>query len=139
MNHAHLAGRYSHGAGNSFPGEHFPPVGLHRGGLFGEALVAYGDYSREPALDAVAAGNDLMALGAMDVLAEAGLAVPGDVAVAGFDDIDLSASSIPALTTVRQPFERISREMVRLLLEVIAGQRPAVITMPTELMVRQST
>lgn len=124
----------------------------HHGDSLDETLVAYGDYSREsgaramrelltrqPRPDAVAAGNDLMALGALDVLAEAGLSAPKDVAVAGFDDIDLSASATPALTTVRQPFERISGEMVRLLLEVIAGQRPAAITMPTELVVRQST
>lgn len=124
----------------------------HHAGIFEETLVAYGDYSREsgaramrelldrePHLDAVAAGNDLMALGAIDVLQEAGLRTPEDVAVAGFDDIAISASGSPTLTTVRQPFDRISEEMVRLLLDVIDGKTPAAITIPTELVIRQST
>ncbi|MET4095338.1 substrate-binding domain-containing protein [Arthrobacter sp. UYCu712] len=117
-----------------------------------EGLVAYGDYSREsgakgmrelldraPDLDAVFAGTDLMALGAMEVLKEAGLRVPEDVSVAGFDDITVSRTASPPLTTVRQPFERISEEMVRLLLGVIKGERPAAITIPTELVIREST
>jgi DNA-binding LacI/PurR family transcriptional regulator len=116
-----------------------------------EDLVAFGDYSREsgakgmrdilnraPDVDAVFAANDLMALGAIEVLKEAGRRIPEDVAVAGFDDIKVSATTIPTLTTVRQPFERISAEMVRLLLAVIDGERPAAITIPTELVVRES-
>ncbi|CAH0208076.1 HTH-type transcriptional repressor CytR [Arthrobacter sp. Bi83] len=123
-----------------------------QGADFDESLVVHGDYSREsgakgmrdllnrvPDLDAVFAGNDLMALGALDVLKEAGLRTPEDVAVAGFDDINVSSEAAPALTTVRQPFERISDEMVRLLLAVIEGQRPAAITIPTELVIREST
>jgi len=123
----------------------------HHGGSPDESLIAYGDYSREsgaaamrellgrvPDLDAVAAGNDLMALGAIDVLTEAGLRTPQDVAVTGFDDIGISATASPSLTTVRQPFGRISEEMVRLLLDVIDGKQPAAITVPTELIIRQS-
>lgn len=121
-------------------------------GDFDENLLAYGDYSREsgakgmreildraPDVDAVFAANDLMALGALDVLKESGLRTPEDVAVAGFDDISASGTATPSLTTVRQPFERISAEMVRLLLGVIAGERPAAITIPTELVIREST
>ena len=96
--------------------------------------------NRVPDLDAVFAGNDLMALGALDVLKEAGLRTPEDVAVAGFDGINVSSEAAPALTTVRQPFERISDEMVRLLLAVIEGQRRAADrTIPTELVIREST
>lgn len=117
-----------------------------------EALIAQGDYSREsgargmrellervPDLDAVFAANDVMALGALDVLREAGRRVPEDVAVAGFDDIAQSALTEPTLTTVRQPFGRISEEMVRLLLGVIGGEKPAAMTLPAELVVRAST
>ena len=123
----------------------------HQGADVDETLVAFGDYSREsgakgmrdilnraPDVDAVFAANDLMALGALEVLKEAGRRVPEDVAVAGFDDVKVSATTVPTLTTVRQPFERISAEMVRLLLAVIGGERPAAITIPTELVVRES-
>jgi len=64
--------------------------------------------------------------------------VPDDVAVGGFDDSGLAATLDPALTTMRQPFERISTEMVRLLLEVVEGAEPAAITLPTSLVVRAS-
>lgn len=123
----------------------------HQGAGLDENLIAHGDYSREsgakgmrellnraPDLDAVFAANDLMALGALEVLKEAGRRIPEDVAVAGFDDINQSSEATPPLTTVRQPFERISEEMVRLLLSVIEGKRPAAITIPTELIIRES-
>ncbi|MFJ6455289.1 LacI family DNA-binding transcriptional regulator [Paenarthrobacter sp. NPDC091669] len=123
----------------------------HQGEDIDEALIAHGDYSRDSgakamrellgrtkAIDAVFAANDLMALGAMDVLRDAGLTTPGDVAVVGFDDIKASQEAAPPLTTVRQPFDRISEEMVRLLLDVISGKRPAAVTIPTELVIRES-
>ncbi|MEW9871311.1 LacI family DNA-binding transcriptional regulator [Arthrobacter sp. HS15c] len=122
-----------------------------QGADLNEALIAHGDYSREsgakamrellnraPDLDAVFAGNDLMALGAMEVLREAGVQIPQDVAVVGFDDINAAQEASPSLTTVRQPFDRISEEMVRLLLDVINGKKPAAITIPTELVIRES-
>ena len=93
---------------------------------------------RAPDLDAVFAANDLMALGVVELLHDVGLRVPEDVAVVGFDDISAASSAEPALTTMRQPFDRISEEMVRLLLDVIAGKHHAAITIPTELVVRGS-
>lgn len=122
------------------------------GDRFDETLVAYGDYSRasgvlcmeellarRPDLDAVFAGNDVMAAGALSVLQAAGKSVPADVAVAGFDDSGFATTANPQLTTMRQPFDRISIEVVRLLMDVIAGQEPAAITLPTTLVVREST
>jgi DNA-binding LacI/PurR family transcriptional regulator len=122
------------------------------GDAYDESLVAHGDYTRQggtaamrellerrPDLDAVFVGSDLMATGAMQVLRESGRSVPGDVAVGGFDDSGLAATLDPALTTMRQPFERISAEMVRLLLDVVEGADPATITLPTSLVVRAST
>ncbi|NQD90777.1 LacI family DNA-binding transcriptional regulator [Paenarthrobacter sp. CM16] len=123
----------------------------HQGADIDETLIAHGDYSRDSGakamrellnrtqeIDAVFAANDLMALGAMDVLRDTGLTTPGDVAVVGFDDIKVSQEAAPPLTTVRQPFDRISEEMVRLLLDVISGKRPAAVTIPTELVIRES-
>ncbi|MFT4136721.1 LacI family DNA-binding transcriptional regulator [Microbacterium sp.] len=115
-------------------------------------LVIEGDYSRSsgeratvqllerrPDLDAIFASNDLMAAGAMDALKASGRRIPDDVAVAGFDDSPIARHTDPALTTMRQPFERISRDMVRALLEVIEGEPPARINLPASLVVRDST
>ncbi|MEV8440649.1 LacI family DNA-binding transcriptional regulator [Actinosynnema sp. NPDC051121] len=115
-------------------------------------LIAHGDYSRAggeaamaalleraPDLDAVFVASDLMAAGALNVLHDSGRRVPQDVAVGGFDDSSIATSTRPALTTVRQPFQRITREMVRLLLEQIRGEPPAASILPTELVVRAST
>ncbi|ONI85447.1 LacI family transcriptional regulator [Saccharothrix sp. ALI-22-I] len=115
-------------------------------------LIAHGDYSRAsgeaamaellrraPDLDAVFVASDLMAAGALNALHDAGRRVPEDVAVGGFDDSSIATSTRPALTTVRHPFQRITREMVRLLLEQIQGEPPAAAILPTELVVRAST
>ena len=117
-----------------------------------DSLVAHGDYSREsgeaamtallerrPDLDAVFVASDLMAVGALEALRGAGRRVPEDIAVAGFDDSPVAASATPPLTTMRQPFKRISGEMVRLLLARIEGEPPASVILPTELVERAST
>jgi DNA-binding LacI/PurR family transcriptional regulator len=75
--------------------------------------------AREPALDGVFAANDLMALGAVDVLEDAGRRVPHDVSVVGFDDSALAPVARPALTSVRQPIEEMTAEMVAILLAQI--------------------
>jgi len=79
-----------------------------------------------------------MASGALDALAAAGRRVPEDVAVAGYDDSPVAARLDPPLTTMRQPFEEISAEMVRLLIEMIGGSEPRTIMLPTELVERAS-
>jgi len=122
------------------------------GERFDSELVDNGDYTREggaaamrrllerrPDLDAVFVASDLMAAGALVALRQAGRRVPDDVAVGGFDDSGLAATLEPPLTTMRQPFERISHEIVRLLLEVIDGNEPAAMILPTTLVVRSST
>ncbi|MCX5015602.1 LacI family transcriptional regulator [Streptomyces sp. NBC_00555] len=99
------------------------------------ALVAEGDFTvaggaramaelldRRPGIDAVFAGNDLMATGALRVLRERGRTVPGDVAVIGFDDAEQVAESAdPPLTTVRQDIEGMGRLMARLLLDSLGS------------------
>lgn len=92
-----------------------------------------------PDLDAVFVASDLMAAGALAALRRAGRRVPEDVALGGFDDSSVATTVEPPLTTIRQPFARISREMVRLLLDLIDGEPPAAVTLPTELVVRDST
>ncbi|BBH69047.1 LacI family transcriptional regulator [Actinoplanes sp. OR16] len=69
-----------------------------------------------PDLDAVFVANDLMALGALLVLRDAGRRVPEDVAVVGFDDSSAALAARPALTTVRHPLEDMAAEAARLLL-----------------------
>jgi len=118
---------------------------------FDPSLVEEGDYSqpsgeramdllleRHPDLDAVFVASDTMALGALVALRRAGRQVPEDVAVGGFDDSSAALAARPALTTIRQPFQRISREMVRLLLASIDGAEPAAVILPTELVRRES-
>lgn len=118
---------------------------------FDPDLVEVGDYgiasgelamtellARRPDLDAVFAANDRMAVGAMGVLKQQGRRVPDDIAVAGFDDSPAALDVDPQLTTMRQPFDRISREMVRLLIEEIEGGGFASVVVPTELVVRAS-
>lgn len=122
------------------------------GDLADPSLIEHGDYSRQsgydamtrllaadPSIDAVFAGNDLMAAGAIDALHDAGLRVPQDVAVGGFDDSAIAQQTEPSLTTVRQPFDRISAELTRLLLDQIDGLPGAQIRVGSELVVRDST
>jgi DNA-binding LacI/PurR family transcriptional regulator len=73
--------------------------------------------------EALLCANDLLALGAMNAVYDAGLAVPADVAVVGFDDIFFSRFFNPALTTVAQPMRRIGAEAAELLIDLIEGRR----------------
>jgi LacI family transcriptional regulator len=74
---------------------------------------------------AVFCANDLMAIGAVDAARAAGLAVPGDLAVLGVDDIDAAALISPALSTVRVPASEIGHAAGRLLVDRIDGALPA--------------
>jgi DNA-binding LacI/PurR family transcriptional regulator len=126
---------------------------LTAAGLDHEGLVlAFGDYSEdsgERAMrevlasglvpDAVLACSDLMAVGALRVLREAGLRVPDNVALMGFDDSAVCRHTDPALTSVHQPIEEMGRVMADLLLARIAGEPvPPRTVLPTRLVVRAS-
>jgi LacI family transcriptional regulator len=95
---------------------------------------------RHEAPDAVVCANDQMAIGAMRELQAAGLRVPADIAVTGFDDIYLGSMLTPPLTTVRQPMRRLGERACDLLLERIADPaRPRrVERLPTTLIIRES-
>ncbi|MFL3865695.1 LacI family DNA-binding transcriptional regulator [Streptomyces bacillaris] len=92
-----------------------------------------------PDLDGVFAANDNMAAGALRALRGAGRAVPEDVAVVGFDDLDIARITEPALTTVHQPIRGLGREMARMLVGLIAGRASGPLILPTHLVKRSST
>jgi LacI family transcriptional regulator len=97
---------------------------------------------RSTAFTAVFCFNDIAAIGAIRALKDAGLSVPNDVSVVGFDDILSAAYSTPSLTTVRQPLTEMGRRGAQLLLERIAHREreyAVEITMAPELIVREST
>jgi LacI family transcriptional regulator len=129
-------------------------LGLVRSGLeFVPELVVSGDSSAEPASRAVAGllalgtpptalvvGNNYMTIGAMKALREAGLAVPGDVALVAFDDFEWADLFAPRLTTMAQPCREMGASAVRLLLSQIAdpGLAPRSIRLAAHFVHRQS-
>ena len=91
---------------------------------------------------AVFASNDMMAIGCLSALNEAGLRVPADIALAGFDDIPISRYVNPPLTTVRTRITELGGlALERLAFEIEASERPAPLhrTLHADLIVRQST
>jgi LacI family transcriptional regulator len=89
---------------------------------------------------AIACANDQMAIGVMHALHRAGVRVPGDVAVVGFDDIPVVRHLSPPLTTVRQPSRQLGAVAVEVLVGLVEGRPPVRrdIVLPTELQIRGS-
>jgi LacI family transcriptional regulator len=86
--------------------------------------------------------NDLTAMGAIRAIKDAGLTVPGDISVVGFDDTTSAAFSIPSLTTVHQPLFEMGKRGAEILLERIANRDkefPSEVVMAPEFVVREST
>jgi LacI family transcriptional regulator len=107
-----------------------------RGGY--EAAVRLLDGPQQPT--AIAACNDLMALGAMSALQDRGLEVGHDIGVTGFDDIPMAEHSHPPLTTVHQPIYQIGKMVCEMLIQLIQGKElaPRQVILEPELMVRRS-
>jgi LacI family transcriptional regulator len=114
-------------------------------------LIANGDFTEKGGYeaaqqliphkpDAIFASSDAMAIGALRALREAGVKVPDDVALVGFDDIPQAAHTEPPLTTVRQPIQRLGGTAVEALIDLIEspGSTPRRIVLPTELVIRAS-
>jgi DNA-binding LacI/PurR family transcriptional regulator len=97
--------------------------------------------SRCPEVDAVFAASDLMAAGALDELCTAGRKVPAEVAIVGFDDSAVALTTLPPLSSVRQPVEVMGRELVSVLLQAIDARDHVLrrVVLATELVVRQSS
>jgi DNA-binding LacI/PurR family transcriptional regulator len=96
---------------------------------------------RRPRLDAVFAASDLMAAGALLVLREAERRVPRDVAVIGYEDSPLAATTLPPLSSVQQPNEEMGREMARVLIGAMGSEQQVArrVVLATELVVRESS
>jgi LacI family repressor for deo operon, udp, cdd, tsx, nupC, and nupG len=120
---------------------------------FDESLIITGDYTVE---SGVAAGRDLlaraspptavfcssdqMAIGLMRTLHSAGLRVPQDISVAGFDDIEFAAVAEPALTTIHQPRRELGQGAATVLIDLLSGRTTADrIRLDTQLVIRDST
>jgi len=88
--------------------------------------------------DAVLAGSDRIAIGAIEALREAGRDVPGDVSVIGFDDHALAAQCSPGLTTVHQPLREEGARAAELVLAMIDGAPPETVVMEMRLVERAS-
>jgi DNA-binding LacI/PurR family transcriptional regulator len=89
--------------------------------------------------DALFVASDLMARGALATLGRAGLRVPDDVAIIGFDDSPVAQTVNPQLTTMRQPSFQQGERMADILLSILAGGNPPHVTiLETELIVRVS-
>ena len=94
---------------------------------------------RGVAFDAIFGASDLIAIGALRALAERGLNVPHDVAVAGFDDIPMASFINPSLTTVRQDTGKAGEVLVEQLLRQIDGGDAESAMLPAQLKVRRSS
>src|SRR4051812_24144908 len=118
------------------PSEHLGEFSTAWGVAAGTQLLAGG-----PLPDAVICGADVVALGLLSVLRDAGVDVPGAVAVAGFDDTLLDVVTTPRLSSVRQPLDAMAHETIRLLDGRARGyEGPARRTeLAPELVVREST
>lgn len=117
-------------------------------------LIRYGDFhvdgGRMHALEllqgeqrptAIFAGSDLQALGVLDAARQLGIAVPGQLSIVGYDDLQVAQWSSPALTTVHQPLIEMAEEAARMVLRLREGERPnnLRLDLATSLVVRQST
>jgi LacI family transcriptional regulator len=105
------------------------------GGAVGvDALLAEGG-----PFTAICCANDLLALGALERLAGLGIDVPGDVSVAGFDDIQVAAMTAPSLSTVRLPLRDMGRRAFHHVDRLLDGERPRREVLPTTVVMRGST
>ena len=105
----------------------------------GHSLLAMDEADRP---DAIFAANDLVALGLLQALVAAGdIAVPGDIAIVGYDDIDFATSAIVPLTSIRQPSALMGETALKLLKEEAShsGMKPRKVVFQPELIVRSST
>lgn len=102
-------------------------------------LLARGG-TRPPGFTALFCGNDTVAIGAMSALREAGVRVPDDVAVVGFDDVPMAAHAAPPLTTIRSPLLPMAVAAAHLLVDLVEGREVAEVStqLATELVVRSS-
>ncbi|WP_326540196.1 LacI family DNA-binding transcriptional regulator [Pseudorhodoferax sp.] len=125
-------------------GQGLPSAGLLQPGDFtseGGYAAMHAILRQTPRPSAVFVANDLMAIGALCAAHECGVAVPDELSLVGFDDIELARFACPPLTTVAQPKQRIASMAVDMLLERIEGRRQDArkVVLQPELRVRASS
>lgn len=126
-------------AGLDLPADHVIPT---QASIDGGRASVEAAWARGLRPTAVLAMSDATAVGVLRAARAAGRAVPGDVSVVGFDDVDLAADVDPPLTTVHQPIRRKGLEAVRILLGTIAepgAPNPERLRLQTRLVIRGST
>jgi DNA-binding LacI/PurR family transcriptional regulator len=112
---------------------------LQRDAITTEQAAMVGLLQRGQPIDAVFAASDLIAVGAMRALAEAGIAVPEDVAIIGFDDIPAASQCSPPLTTIMQDLSAAGERLLEAMVAKIEGRAMPSPLLPTRLIVRAST
>ncbi len=128
---------------------------LEQAGIsYDENLIVRGDYHAQSGMDithslltmtprptAIFALNDLMAIGALRAATEAGYLIPDDIAIVGYDDLEIARFTNPPLTTIAQPKKEIGRQAVHLLVDRMSekSRPPSRLVLPPELIVRRST
>jgi len=117
-----------------------------------DELIIHGDYTQSKAeeltrqllkrktkFDGVFAGNDLSALGAINVLLQNAITVPGKVKVVGFDDSPIASRNHPSITTIRQPIRELGAQVAHSLLAILDGQEVEDKVLDVKLIKRQSS
>lgn len=95
---------------------------------------------RRSDVTAIFAISDVMAIGACRAIRDIGKSVPQDIAVAGYDGIDMGIYSVPSITTIKQPVNEIAREAILLLFDIISGKKTHQHKVfDAELLIREST
>ena len=117
-----------------------------------DELVIHGDYTQSKAeeltrqlvkkktkFDGVFAGNDLSAVGVINVLLQNGISVPGKVRVVGFDDSPIANKNQPSITTIRQPIRELGAQVAESLLAILDGQEVEDKVLDVKLIKRESS
>lgn len=117
-----------------------------------DELIVHGDFTQNKAkeliwqllkkkikFDGVVAGNDLSAVGVIDVLTHNGISVPGKVKVVGFDDSPVATRNSPAITTIRQPSRELGAQVAKSLIAKLNGEEVEDKILDVKLIKREST
>jgi DNA-binding LacI/PurR family transcriptional regulator len=117
-----------------------------------EQLIVHGDYTQSKAeelirqlikkkvkFDGVFAGNDLSAMGVINVLLQSGISVPGKVKVVGFDDSPVASRNHPSITTIKQPIRELGAQVAQSLLSILNGEDVEDKILDVKLIKRQSS
>jgi LacI family transcriptional regulator len=122
-----------------------------RGHRVDNALIVNGDFTQSGGYqamlrllphqpDGVFVASDTMAFGALQAIRRAGLSIPDDIALVGFDDLSHATMVDPPLTTVRQPIRRLGALAANTLVDLLRNgpDKPRRLILPTELVIRES-